>query len=319
MYFIKILCILSLTILSKSKIILSQNSLTSNYYSRINEFNNLFEFDQSNLLNSFDSNSILNCFISCTKTSKCHYIVYQNKKCFIGDINLIRFVNYDVDGTCLIYEKKLNVTDNLINYWAFNGNVNDSIRNAHLFGGVNANLTLDRFGKANSALRLINGYYRVPSGVYFSGTQFTIMSWVNVRGFNSYSRLIDFGNGANNDNVVLALSRRVSGQPYFSFNSGPDNFNNYALDLLTLNKWQHLTLVFSFPFYSLYIDGNEARLLDSTKLFGSLSLANVVRTSNFIGKSNGNDPFANADFDDLKIYNRALSPTEIQNEMNNNL
>ncbi len=43
---------------------------------------------------------------------------------------------------------------------------------------MNANLTFDRFGFPNSALRLINGYYKIPPGVYISGTEFSILGWV---------------------------------------------------------------------------------------------------------------------------------------------
>jgi hypothetical protein len=43
---------------------------------------------------------------------------------------------------------------------------------------------------------------------------------------------------------------------------------------------------------------------------------NVFRNSNFIGKSNWNaDPYANAGFDELRIYKRALSATEINADM----
>ena len=113
-------------------------------------------------------------------------------------------MNFKSDGVATIYQKRFKKTNGLINYWSFNGNVNDSIGNAHLYGGVNAALTSDRFGQSNTAISLSNGYYKVPPGVYFSGKQLTIMAWVRIRHFRSYSRLIDFGNGPSNENIVLA-------------------------------------------------------------------------------------------------------------------
>jgi hypothetical protein len=91
-----------------------------------------------------------------------------------------------------------------------------------------------------------------------------------------------------------------------------------------LNKWHHLACVFSFPNYFIYIDGNLATVPGSKTTHSSFSLANVVRSSNFIGRSNwyssnNADADADADLDDLKIFNRALSQQDIQWEMNNNL
>src|SRR6266571_3635065 len=47
-----------------------------------------------------------------------------------------------------------------------------------------------------SAVILNDGFYhyvRIPDGVWFSG-DFTIEAWVHVRSYNSWSRLLDFGN-----------------------------------------------------------------------------------------------------------------------------
>jgi hypothetical protein len=38
---------------------------------------------------------------------------------------------------------------------------------------------------------------------------------------------------------------------------------------------------------------------------------NVMRTSNYVGKSLWADPLANAIYDELRIYNRALDVVEI--------
>ena len=52
---------------------------------------------------------------------------------------------------------------------------------ADLYGSVNASWTNDRFGTPNSALRLDNGYYEIPSSIYFGGSQFSILVWVKVK------------------------------------------------------------------------------------------------------------------------------------------
>ena len=62
--------------------------------------------------------------------------------------------------------------------------MSDVIGKADLYDGVNAQLTNDRFERPCSAISLVNGYYKVPSGVYLYGTEFTIMVWVKVRNHN---------------------------------------------------------------------------------------------------------------------------------------
>ena len=49
-------------------------------------------------------------------------------------------------------------------------------------------------------------------------------------------------------------------------------------------------------------------------------MKNITRTSNYIGRSNWMvDQDANADYDDLKIFDRSLNQQEILFEKNNNL
>ena len=110
------------------------NQIRSDFYNKISEFNN-FEFDSSFLLNSFESTSHLKCLSICLKVAECFYIAYQQKRCFICNRNLTLFLNYKPDGVSSIYQKKTKFyqTNGLINYWAFNGNVRDSIGNADLY------------------------------------------------------------------------------------------------------------------------------------------------------------------------------------------
>ena len=65
------------------------------------------------------------------------------------------------------FNPKFKRDPSLQNYWPFKSNVNDVIGGAHLYQGVNAGLTSDRFNQTLSALSLKNGYYKMPPGIYF--------------------------------------------------------------------------------------------------------------------------------------------------------
>ena len=244
--------------------------------------------DNSVLLTSFDSNRKQNCLASCNKYLECIFAVFRQNKCFICKKNLTLFMSSKADGgDSLTYQKQFKKSVGLINYWSFNSNVNDSIQNANLFGGVNAILTYDRFGVSGSALSLSTGYYKVPPGVYFSGTQFSFMAWVKVKTFTACMRLIDFGNGSNNENFVYGLSTSSNNRkPYVYFSTGADIFTGFSQTVLNLNQWQHLACVYTFPFYSIYFDGIERTLPGSKTSYSTFSMENGTRTSNYIGRSN---------------------------------
>ena len=77
----------------------------------------------------------------------------------------------------------------MIHHWSFNGDLKrDEIGIAHLYDEVNVTLIQDRFGKSNSALKLNNGYLKIPSGIYFSG-DFTITAWVKSNKARHFARM----------------------------------------------------------------------------------------------------------------------------------
>ncbi len=73
-------------------------------------------------------------------------------------------------------------TIGLINYWTFNQNFFDFIGGNDLYNGYNAVLASDKSNKVQSALSITNGYYKIPSGVYFSG-EHTVMVWIKPKSF----------------------------------------------------------------------------------------------------------------------------------------
>ena len=189
--------------------------------------------------------------------------------------------------------------------------------NLTLYNGLNAAFASDRFNVANGAMSLSSGYLQAPNGVYFTGSSFTIMTWIYPRAFDNLARIIDFGNGADSDNVVWMFSYDTTGQLYQYLDQSANAILDYhTSQSIQLNQWQHVSFVFdkSSPSNNINIYVNGV-LFDTTTLTGQLN--NVIRTSNYIGKSNAADPNANAIFDELKIFNVALTQSQIRFEMTN--
>ena len=195
-------------------------------------------------------------------------------------------------------------------------NTHDIIDEADMFGGLNASLTADRFDRPSSAISLINGYYKLPPRVYFS-LSYSFLVWVRPRALTAWARILEVSNGAQNDNVYFSLNEAITGGIANTFCAGNTIYlNAKAPTKLTLNQWQHVAFVFNYPMYYLYLNGIQIFTLTTTK-----GPNNVTRTINFVGKSVNLPASANSntDLDEMKIFNRALSLTEVRFEMNNSI
>ena len=186
-----------------------------------------------------------------------------------------------------------------------------------MYGGANFNFANDRFNKPLSAISLQTGYLNIPASDFFGTGKFTIMAWVNVRNYNTWSRLVDFGlSGMNKyDNIAVALSLSNTGMPTFEIRIGTvkEVGKIQPTKMLSLGVWEHLACTVDYPNGYTYINGNiEIRSISN------FNFTTEIRDSNFLGRS-WNYPLdadADADIDDLKIFNRALSQQEILDEMN---
>ena len=161
----------------------------------------------------------------------------------------------------------------------------------------------------------VSGYAQAPNGVWFS-SDFTIEGWVFVRNYNSWSRLIDFADGPGTNLVYLALSGGTTGFPYMGVFTNNNNGTPtlQANTQLPLNQWTHLAATLKGTTGTIYINGIPVGT-------GTLNLPpNVVRTNNYIGRSNySQDGYANALFDDIRIWNVARTQSQIQAFMHRSL
>ena len=153
-----------------------------------------------------------------------------------------------------------------------------------------------------------NQYVQMPTNVWFSN-DFTIEAWVYERSYNNWSRVVDFGNGTN-DNVYLALSTGTTGQPRLAVYVGASPYYIIAPGPIPLNQWVHLAATLRNNTATLYTNGVMA-------ISGPVTPPNAVnRTNNYIGRSNwAADSYANAIFDEVRIWNVALTQAQIANNL----
>ncbi len=144
-----------------------------------------------------------------------------------------------------------------------------------------------------------------------TGGSMTIATWArydNLDGF--WSRIIDFGDGQAQHNIVIAHQRNT-GNLVVNFFDSDNKPNQYMVkDVFTEGEWVHITAtVDDTGFLTIYKNGTEIGSLQ-----GSGAPAEKVRTNNYIGKSNwAPDAPLEGAIDDLLIVNRDLSAAEVAN------
>ena len=156
------------------------------------------------------------------------------------------------------------------------------------------------------------GFFRVPS-LPAMGSSVTLEGWVRPRSFGTWARLMDLGNGQANDNIILVPSNGTSGQPTLTIYVGGSHvFSLLAPNAIPLNTWTHLAgVINSDRSCRLYVNG----ILVASGITPSLP-SNVVRTSNYIGKSDWpNDGPFDSSVADVRIWSVARTQAQIQTSM----
>ncbi len=204
----------------------------------------------------------------------------------------------------------------LVAYYPFNGNANDKSGNANN-GTVNgATLTTDRFGNANSAYYFDGSSYISisdnPNINIQTGESFSISFWCKHDAQNNATYLISKYKGSYGE-PSYAIGTGSAGDSYswFEFTANNGIENRGAIDLNDTN-WHNITTVFkSGESITIYVDG----VLDiSNPTSYSDSIINSRNLT--IGSGSNIAQFYKGAIDDIKIYKKALSLQEIQNEVN---
>ncbi len=236
---------------------------------------------------------------------------------------------------------------NLIAYWKFNGNANDSSGNGHngtvtignvFFGAGTPSLTADRFGNANKAYHFDKGgNIEVPFATAFNPQQMSVSLW---------ARQDTAGRTVNPANCYMISLNRWNGwkfqtQPYLPFftvhafesAATPPDTTYYDRDdagtaITPGATWYHLVVTFKPGEEDFYING--ALVKSWTNVPGTpitlttppnLSIGSDLPTSAYSTDVNNADyvnygGFWTGDLDDVMFYNIALTGPQVQSIYN---
>ena len=185
----------------------------------------------------------------------------------------------------------------------FSGNANDSSgnnRNATVNG---ATLTADRYGQLSKAYSFdgSNDYMPTPIQNFASSNGVTLALWFRSAGTNDYSGM--FFSRLSNGTSVGGLNTFPNGGVRFRGTNGQPGVDSSTgfFD----GRWHHVLGTYDGTTSKIYIDG---ALASSTAISGSVSYRGTLE----IGRDSITGiRFFNGAIDDVLVYDRALSESEI--------
>jgi Concanavalin A-like lectin/glucanases superfamily len=204
-------------------------------------------------------------------------------------------------------------TNGLVAYYPFNGNANDASGNGNN-GTVNgATLTTDRFGNGNRAYAFNGTGSYIDAGAtvfHMLPTAFSISVWFNTIGAIANTVMLDETQGATFTVQTLHDSISMS-----YMNNGV--WITVCTALFNLQEWNHLAATYSNSIgVQIYLNG----LLINTMPIGLPITADndsrykfmIGRWGSTLSQDQNNLRYFDGSIDDIRIYNRALTASEIQ-------
>ncbi|MGN1098692.1 MAG: LamG domain-containing protein, partial [Clostridia bacterium] len=180
------------------------------------------------------------------------------------------------------------------------------------FNGVLCGGSRRTNGVSGSAAKL-NGSYQyvtLKSGLMNGVEAFTVSTWVYYNKNPQQSRIFDFG--SSNVKYMFLTGNSANGTTRFaittSSNGGEQIIDCGEGSIMTEGAWHHVAVTLDGNVGIVYIDGKEAGRNEEITIKPT-DLGDYTRC--YIGKSQWADPYLNANVDNFRVYNRALTAAEI--------
>ena len=151
-------------------------------------------------------------------------------------------------------------------------------------------------------------HVELPDGIVSDVDDFTFSAWVNWNGGQTWARVFDFGSGTDNY-MFLTPSAGGSDKLRYAITTGSGEQQINGSQQLPTDGWQHVAVTQSGTTGTLYLNGEV--IGTNTNL--TLSPSDLGLTpNNLIGKSQWPDPLLDGAVDDVNLFDRALTPQEVQ-------
>jgi hypothetical protein len=215
-----------------------------------------------------------------------------------------------IASICITIPGHAGITDGLVAYYPFNGNASDANGNG-INGTVHdATLTTDKFNNPNGAYHF-NGkssYIKFDNKLPDMDSM-TIAAWLNLNCDGSGNVFLSDGDWEIGNDVTFGMT---SDKIYIKADkSGQTLFDSVKSSQSLKSSWKHVVWTMTNTASNVYIDG---QLLGTVKKGGSNKGYHdfILGTMEYPKGSLGWEGYWCGDMSDLRIYNRVLSTSEIQ-------
>ncbi len=223
-------------------------------------------------------------------------------------------------------------TNGLVAYYSMTGNAHDdsSHGNDGNLSASGATLTSDRLGQANSAYQfdaasggniLVHGSDSLDVG---AADGLTIAAWLNPATVLTHRPIVEWGEwpsgpagahfwlGCCWDNGTWAVKEGALIANIVDTNGNWHLFStpcNQSISVLSANSWQHVALTYdkTTGMGSIYLNGNVV----ATEQLGAFTPRTSPSYSLHVGARPAEGLYYSGTMDELRIYGRALSGTEV--------
>jgi len=205
------------------------------------------------------------------------------------------------------------LTNGLVGYYPFSGNANDASGNGNNAVVHGSLLATNRLGVSGESYSFASGaYIETTNSVGFpiSTNDFAVSVWVSVAIFPSPQTDVAmlFVNRQINQ-FQLALNGTTGNNGFLDFVTGGGVACHSSTNSWTLNRWYNLMVARANNTISIYRDGI---LIGQSQSTSGNSAVGASRNLDFgLRSTDGHGPLF-GQLDDIRIYNRALSPAELQ-------
>jgi hypothetical protein len=210
---------------------------------------------------------------------------------------------------------------NVIAYYPFCANANDVSGNNYNGTVINATLTTDRYGNTNSAYFFNGTSAHILTTTPFmnaSWNQYSIAFWFNTSSTSKFEQCCFNTLPHNSIGIGYNYSGGAQGHVAYGMNSNPNNvswdvfftaYGNYTN--YTTNQWNHIVVVKNGTSWTQYVNGVVDHTISST-----VPITNTITNIHMGGIQYPNSSvygeFFHGKLDDYIIFNKALSPSEVQ-------
>lgn len=201
----------------------------------------------------------------------------------------------------------------LVAWFPFNGNYGDESDNKATITSYGApKLISDRNGTSNAAYELdgyTQGFKSLNAGKLPVGNQdFTITAWIIFKGGSVTRTLVSWGIDSVGLNSQISLHLKpISGNSYLALTNGVDTVYTKCPTAVT-SRWYFVAVKYSAGNATFYMDGfpvTPQKINFNVLSSGVLGLGLNMRNDNI------RVDYFGGSFDDITIYNRALSDADI--------